>query len=349
MVRLQQAKRSFITRNINLTLATKIEERVPKQGDLFLARVDRVRQHTRIENPHGRRVHLYPGDEIIIATGRRYATDQFYAEVPGACGPCHLVAAGGLAADVISKSAKVKAATEITLLGALVNKHEQTLNLSQFISLPILTLPKSLIPTLVVVGSDMNSGKTTTVSACINGLSQQGCQVVGAKLTGTGAGPDYWRMLDAGASEVIDFVDAGHCSTVGLDTTELTGILRRIKQFATQKNADFLIVELADGILQPETRSLLEYSDFINEFSGALVASDSAVAAVMSAETLVSQGIPVYGISGLLTQSLLACEEVAIATGLPVLTPDDLAAENTMEYLKAAILRDQRSVAVSFS
>ncbi len=55
----------------------------------------------------------------------------------------------------------------------------------------------------------MNAGKTTTAASLIKGVTAYGMKVGAAKITGTGAGGDFWFMIDSGTEPVLDFVDAG--------------------------------------------------------------------------------------------------------------------------------------------
>lgn len=338
--RIANAKRSYITRNVDLTVASAICQGQPGSGDLILARVDRIRNHTRLENNLGRREHLYPGDEIIVAAADRYATGQFHARVPAELGACHLVAAGGIAAEVTQRNRGIKAATEITALGLLCDKQGSVVNLSQFAPLSALqSNPISLerLPTLLVMGSDMNSGKTTLACAAANGFRQAGYCVSATKLTGTGAGPDYWRMKDAGANRVVDFLDAGYASTVGMTPLQLVDILQRFKTDALQQGADILIVEVADGVLQPENRALLESGIFLDEISAALIAADGAIAATMTAQTVLHAGISVLGVGGLISKSPLSCDEARHSLGLPILELDDFHRNDTRDYLLGSL------------
>ena len=69
-------------------------------------------------------------------------------------------------------------------------------------------------PTVIlVVGSSMDSGKTTAASSVVHGLSRSNALVCAAKLTGTASLKDRLIMEDAGAAEVLDFTDVGHAST----------------------------------------------------------------------------------------------------------------------------------------
>lgn len=339
MKRIEKARRSYITRNVDLSDASRVIDRKPGQGDLVLARLDRIRQHTRLENIYGRREFIFPGDEMILAAGNRYATSQFHAELPASLGQCHLVAAGGIAATMLQRSRQVKAATEITLLGVLANAENQPLNLMQYRTLKRAAVCAELsIPVLLVLGSDMDSGKTSLACAAINSFTSVGYKVAAAKLTGTGAGPDYWKMRDSGAYRVMDFLDAGLPSTPGMSSAELTEMLFDFKADAIDNGADLLIVEVADGVMQSDNQALLSSSRFVSQFNGALVAGDSAVAAVMAAQAVIHAGVPVLGIGGVFTRSPLSMEEVSNNTGLPVLTLEQFDSEHVREYLLSALL-----------
>ncbi|WP_341854374.1 hypothetical protein [Brachybacterium sp. GPGPB12] len=107
--RVERAKHSFSTRTVgaHLRRAREVElitgEHVPRPGEVLLAEVTKVGHHKRLESPVSRRQILFPGDEIVVAYGDRYAADQFLAMIPGDLGPAHLAAAGGLASRVLER------------------------------------------------------------------------------------------------------------------------------------------------------------------------------------------------------------------------------------------------------
>ena len=107
--------------NIDFSDATRLltANTYPEIGDLVLARVVRTGQHRRIELPCGRRSTMHVGDEIVVAFGARYASDQFEAGLPVQLGACHLVAAGGVAASAYCKHSRMKNPTEIATIGIL--------------------------------------------------------------------------------------------------------------------------------------------------------------------------------------------------------------------------------------
>lgn len=324
--RLTRAKRSYVTRHVDLARCERLLDDVAvNDGDLLLARVGRIRQHPRLELVDGRRAHLYPDDEIILSAGRRYASDQFTAELPE-LGAAHLAAAGGIAAQVVSRHAKMKPPTEIEILGVLADSDGVAVNLKQFGWLPEVPAdaPDSGLKTLLVVGTGMNSGKTTLASTLVHSLGRMGGKVMAVKLTGTGSGPDVWRFLDAGATQAYDFTDAGLSGTWQHPTPVIIDIAERFTALAKSEEMDYLVIELADGFLQQETHALLSDERFRGLIDGCFTAADCAPGALMLAQLLAALGLPVLGISGLVTRSPLLIDEVAARTGLPVPTIEQL-------------------------
>lgn len=322
--RLTAAKRAFTTRNVDLAAATRLVRSGwrPEPGDLILARVIRLGQHRRLENIHGRRGDLYVGDEIIVAFGNRYAPDQFEAYVPQSLEPCHLVAGGGVAALAVNRHAAVKAPTDIEVIGVLVGENGRALNLRDFATVQ----PASDRPPLViaVVGSSMNAGKTTTVAGLVHGLTRAGFRVGAAKLTGTGSGGDLWTMRDAGAELAVDFTDAGHASTFGVADHNLGAITCALLARLAQEQVDVGIVEIADGLLQSETASLVEQATAQGWVDGFVFAAADAMGAAFGCRWLQDRGIVPLAVSGLVSASPLAARETRSATGLAVATLAEL-------------------------
>jgi len=226
---LESAKRAYTTRRCDfgdvrylLTAGT-----APQAGDVVLARVEEIGQHSGLHAVSGRRSTLFVGDEIIVAFGNRYAPDQFEAVVPTDLGPCQLAAGGGVAARVVASHVKMRKATQLRPLGLLADANGRPLNLQHY-SLPCVEGRPRRPVTIAVVGTSMNSGKTTTAAHLVRGLRAAGLAVSAAKVTGTGAGGDPWLMRDAGAAQVLDFTDAGHASTYKLPLETLCDCIDRV-------------------------------------------------------------------------------------------------------------------------
>lgn len=324
--RLKAAKAAFSTRRVPINLATKLltGRTVPKAGDLVLAEVTRIRQHSKLQMPTGRRTTLFPGDEIVVAYGNRYASGQFEAEVPGSLDPCHLVAAGGMAANALSWHDSLKSPTQITPIGILADNKGKPFNLADYAIKAHLMQAYPRPVTFAIAGSSMDAGKTTTAAHLIKGMTRAGLRVGAAKVTGTGAGGDYWFMRDAGAEWVVDFTDAGHASTYKLSMRELDNVFATLVGHLQEQKPDAIVIEIADGLLQQETAALLSSPQFAANVDGVVFAALGSMEAAAGVDWLRARNLPVVAISGRLSASPLAIKETTKATGVPVLTKDQL-------------------------
>lgn len=332
--RLADVRWGFSTRRVQMPEhAIRVRQAArPCPGDLVLASVKSIGQHSRLELATGRRSQLYAGDRIVVAYGNRYAPDQFEAEVPADLGECHLVAAGGIASRMISRNARVKNPTKIEPLGLLAHADGTPLNLRAW-RLDSRSIPKSLPPVIVVAGTAMNSGKTTAAASLIKGLQRAGWRVGAAKVTGTGAGGDFWHMKDAGAVCVVDFTDAGYASTYMLAPQEVEKVFLRLLSHLGLLRLDAIVVEVADGILQMESAGLLASPGFSYYCDGLLFAASDSMGAVAGVQWLQMKGLSVAAVTGSLTTSPLAIREATSALGLPVLRKRDLSDAATASHL----------------
>ncbi len=295
----------------------------PRSGDLVLARIVQLGHHRHIEQPNGRRAVLHDDDEIIVTYGDRYATDQFESQVPATLGQAQLVASGGIASEVLSRSLAVRRATEIEPLGLLGDAKGRPLNIEDFALQPV--TPQVARPrTVAVIGTAMNSGKTTTVHCMVHGLSKAGVRVGATKVTGTGSGNDYWCMLDAGAHVMLDFTDVGLASTYRQPMDVVETKFAELINHLTASGAALNLVEVADGIYQHETSRLLESPIFRSMVDAVVFAAPDSMGAVAGIRHLQNLGHEVLAVTGLLTRSPLAVREASAVTGLPVLTREEL-------------------------
>lgn len=322
--RLARVKQSFATRRVPLEsiafLDTEAEALSP--GDLVIARIEEIGHHTRIERPDGRRAVLFPGDEVLLACGARYAPDQFEAHSPCALGPAHLAAAGGIAGLVEASHERMKPATGITLIAAACDATGRRLTLADH---AVKTAPRPVsVPVLAVCGTSMNSGKTHTVAAITRGFSRAGYRVAALKVTGTGAGGDLWLFEDAGAHFAADFTDAGFGTTYRAPVEAITEGARRLISTAEDAGAEVIVLEVADGLRQDETAMLMRSDTFRNLLSGVVFAAGDAMGAEAGVAWLRQAGHHVRAVSGLLTRSPLAMREASLALDLPCLTPAEL-------------------------
>ncbi len=347
--RLKQAKIAYTLRNVNLGMAENLyfdADYSPRPGDMVLARVDKIGQHGGVELRSGRRSTLYVGDEVVVCYGNRYAPDQFEAEVPEDMGPCHLVAAGGMAGMVLSSYSSMKEPTAITPIGLLANASNNVMNIADW-AMPHIDYVGARPLTVAVLGTTMNSGKTTSLTNFIRGLVSSGKKVGAAKITGTGAGKDVWLMSDAGAFPTYDFTDAGHVSTYKVAHDSVEEIFSILTGHLAHAGVDIIVLEIADGIFQSETAALLSSHIFKSSVDHILFASRDSAGAVGGVDLIARQGLDVIAVSGVLTNSPLAASEAAKFTGLPVIHTSMLCDPATcLELLQQKTRKIEQAMAV---
>ncbi|MDO5634420.1 MAG: DUF1611 domain-containing protein [Micrococcus sp.] len=309
---------------------------VPQAGTVVIARVTEILQHKRIETPESRKAILFQGAVVMLAYGHRYAADQFLAEVPNALGPCHLVAAGGLAGWVTAQHAGIDEPTRIEPLGILADEngpvHLADAAPCVLTAVPAVGATQAELdavlphrpPVIAVLGTSMNSGKSTAMACLINGLTAAGLRVNAGKATGTGAGNDPMLYVDAGAREVRDFTDFGHPTTFRLDLASVRALTVSLIDVLSADRPDVVVVEIADGVYQGETAALLADPLFQASVDGVLFSATDALGAVAGVSVLESAGMPVLGVSGVLTSSPLATLEAREVLSVPVEATFDL-------------------------
>ncbi len=339
---LARAKRSFVTRRVELSDVSGLVTagHAPRSGDLLLARVGRIGHHKRLERPDGRRAHLFAGDHVVVAYGERYAPDQFGGVLPADLEQCALVAAGGIAAQEQCRHRAVSAPTVLEPVGLLADSNGHVLNLMRYAVAPD-DLPTEArpIPALAVFGNSMNAGKTTALARLALGLARAGKRVACIKVTGTGAGGDYWMMHDAGAVWVGDFTDMGHATTVSLSRERIEALAAGLIAHAHAASPDVVLIEIADGLLQRETALLAESRDLRERIDGVIFAGADAMGALNGVAMLRHQGHRVLGVSGAFTAAPLAMTEVAAHLDVPVLEKTDLSNPHQAAALLAAATR----------
>ena len=347
-VRLRLASWAFTTRRVPPGAATTILDpagRTPEVGDVVLARVDALGHHQALQLISGRRRHLFPGDEVVVAYGNRYASSQFESFVPESMGPCHLVAGGGIASRAANWHASVsRGPTEITPIGLLGDSSGKPINLRDY-AMELKQADGRFSPTvLAVIGTSMDSGKTQTCVYLTRGLIAAGLRVGYAKITGTGAGGDYWWLRDAGADPVVDFTDLGLPSTYLTPADEVQKALTLLTDHIAAQGVDAIVIEIADGVLQAETAELLSSDTFAKRVGGIVLAAGDSMGALAGVSWLQQRRTPVLALSGVLTAAPLQVAETFAATGLPCYNRPELAtASNAMDLLGQA----QRHIATT--
>lgn len=300
----------------------------PAPGDVVIARISGIANHKRVETEGSRKAIIYEDALVALAYGHRYAADQFLAHVPPNLGRCHLVAAGGVAGTVTQVHALIDAPTGIEPLGLLCDADGvvNLLGAAPYQNVPVVQAPASRPEVIAMLGTSMNSGKSTVMSCLVNGLSKAGYRVGAGKVTGTGAGNDRMHYFDAGANEAIDFTDFGYGTTFRLDFAAIRALTVNMVDVLSRGN-DIVLIEIADGICQEETAALLRDDVFHHTVDQVGFAAIDALGARAGVDSLTAAGLKVGLVSGVLTSSPLATAEAAALVagfGVPVIGTYDL-------------------------
>ncbi len=296
-------------------LTTDIEA-PPCVGDIVIVRVDSIGNHAKIMTAQGERLRLYPGDLLVGTLGNRYATDAYEAEVR-TTQSLHILTNAGMIGTVRSRHKGCKRPTKVTFVGYLADPAGRRLNLKELVFRPKQSA-SPLQNIILMVGSGMNSGKTTTARKLMKALLQQDIRVSACKVTGSVSTNDYAEYNATSAQFVRDFSDYGFPSTYLCPEQELVDLFRTMMVDAADIYPDATIVEIADGLLQRETRLLLESEEVHNQVSGVVLAAPCSSSALYSLDKLQALGYPVLAVSGMITSSPLFMRELSVHSTTPV-------------------------------
>ena len=319
--RLERAKAAFATRRVDYArVRTLLTGDIrPHSGDIVLARVDEIGKQARLELASGRRAVMFPGDEILVAYGNRYAPDQYEAIVGLDLAPCDLVAAGGVAAIEIARHRRMIHPTRITPIGLAADAEGRRLNLMDFRAEASDALPR--IPAVLSLGTSMNAGKSLAAASMVRGFRRLGHRVAALKITGTGSGGDLWIVGDAGAEMAADFTDAGFPSTYLVAIPDLERAAWRLMNLAAETGCDIAVIEIADGLQQLETAALIRSAAIRRVTLGTLFSAYDSMGAMSGVATLREAGHDLAGLSGRIGLSPLGVREAEAATGLRYFSP----------------------------
>ncbi|MFB6282488.1 MAG: hypothetical protein ABEK59_00945 [Halobacteria archaeon] len=256
----------------------------PEHGDVVAVKVKELQgDYTELDMEGAETVELSEGDVFIGAFGNRSALKGYVGEVPDKVSvgqELALIGAGGIVGDYISKTNEYGPPVVLEFLG-YVEKDGSLLNTEAHGVRPAERIEND-VPTLAVVATRMEAGKTTLASNIIGQLDDEGYDVASLKLTGSGNERDRMSMFEAGSEVSHDFVDAGLVTTV----TERRDVVSRARALISEVSGvdvDVLVVEFGAGLISP--------------YGGATVMRDMEVRTAIDA--VVGVAITVPGAEGL--------------------------------------------------
>lgn len=272
--------------------------------------VGSITEFYHVEDRSGHMVKVEPGDWVIGALGDRAATLEgvgSWRDI-GADGEMNTLTSAGLMGRFTSFSMLLADPLRLRYRGHLCRDNRKVC-MSEFAMTA--TSHAFNVPTVMLVGTSMSAGKTTTGRRVCKELDRAGLFVVGAKLTGAGRYRDILSYLKTGATEIFDFVDAGMPSTVVAEA-DYRSAIRPLLNYINDLQPDFLVAEAGASPLEPYNGAALldELGD--NTICTILCASDPY--AVVGVEQ--AFGLRPDLVTGPATQTSAAVELVYKLTGL---------------------------------
>jgi len=197
----------------------------------------------------GRLVEVGANDRVVGALGTRAATLEVVGDwravgddrVFDALTPAGLLGRVTSKSDVVPDLVRLQYEGHFSVDGKLAR-------MDDFVPAP--ATGSFDLPVVLIVGSSMSAGKTTTGRAIVRALCATGRRVVAAKLTGAARYRDVLSLGDAGAEWIFDFVDAGLPSTV-CDAAEFRSRLGALLARMGELPANVAVFEAGASPLEP--------------------------------------------------------------------------------------------------
>ncbi|MBK9982009.1 MAG: hypothetical protein IPP15_06205 [Saprospiraceae bacterium] len=325
-------KKTFVCRNV---AAFNLRKDVPRNyalqdGDVGIFEVLHIGKHSKIQADSKQNITIVEGDHIMAAFGTRYATAQIEGYLPDHIDQeLHILGAGGTVGVVRSMHAAFEdiGPTSLRLIGLAVNPQGEVINTKKIEKHRMIGFKGKTINSAKVIlslGSSMDSGKTTSAAYLVHGLKKQGKKVAFIKLTGTIFSKDCDLVFDLGADMVADFGEFGFPSTYMCDEKELLDLYASLLKVVMHSKPDYIVMEIADGLYERETKMLLTNPRFISTIDGVMFSAADSLAAINGVHVLNQWDIYPDCLSGLFTASPLLIREVKENTDVPVFNIQEL-------------------------
>ena len=221
-----------------------------KTGDYVVGKItDTGSDILKIELTNGRMRSIMKGDLVVGALGERYATLEAtgsWQEVEED-GKMHLLTGAGLFGKCTSKSVYLPNLIEIQYVGH-TSRDGKICVMDDYV--PDIKFSKFNTPVVLVVGTSMSAGKTTSAKIIVNHLKRAGLKIVAGKLTGASRYSDILSFKDVGADFIFDFVNIGLPSTI-YPREKYRKKLIKLLSTINKVDADVAVIELGASPLEP--------------------------------------------------------------------------------------------------
>ena len=299
--KIRLTKISSIVRRLHLPYEVEISPVItPCEGGVIVVEaLDHAGKNNVFELSSGRIGKLIKGDIIPAVLGKRRALREYSCDIPHSLKPgdeLYFSCESGLVGEINGVNENWGTPMKVKVLGSL-KKGKKFLNIKDY-GLKKTFSKKNSVPIIAVVGTCMDSGKTTIICKIAQYLRNKGVKISGAKLTGVAFMQDPFKMKDSGIDPVVDFVDAGLPSTCGNSEEVLQAVFSIIGE-VNKSHPDVIIAEFGDGLIgEYHVSNILKNEWFKKQVKVLIVAANDLVAAWGAKQFVQSLGLDVDLFSG---------------------------------------------------
>ena len=312
---------SSVTRNSDLWRKPFDTAMVDRQdwstGDYVVGRVTGKRNRLyQCETKTGRMADVVRGDLIIGALGERAATLEGVGDwrAVGENLKLDALTGAGLLGKATSISPLLPELMSLDYLGHIM-RNGRKLGMEDFVTpAPALKFDK---PVVLLIGTSMSAGKTSSGQVIIRALNYMGLNVAAGKFTGAARYRDILKFRDAGATCVVDFVDAGLSSTVCSEQRFREALELMLSKVAASQ-PDILVVAAGASPMEPYNGALV--MEYLSDQACFTVLCASDPYAVLGVQTAYGDHLKANLVSGPTTNTTAALSLVKELTGLPALS-----------------------------
>jgi hypothetical protein len=263
-----------------------------------------------IELTTGRMVEVLNGDLVVGAFGVRRATLEVVGDWQHIQPDNRMEALteGGLLGKATSVSFMVSNVPPLIYQGH-ITRNGQKVCMKDFV--PPVEITSYKCPTIMMIGTSMSSGKTSTARVIIHELKRAGFNVVGAKFAGAGQYHDILTMKDAGALNCFDFVDVGLPSSI-CDPEDYRLSLRQLLSLINAEKPDVVVAEVGASPFEPYNGSIV-LEEINDQICCTIMCASDPYAVVGVSQSF---GLNPDVISGIVTANTAGVELVEKLTGI---------------------------------
>jgi hypothetical protein len=304
-------------------------------GDFVVGRAAGKRNRLyQCETKTGRMADMVRGDLMVGALGQRAATLECVGDWRDTSSTLELdsMTSAGLLGRATSLSPLLPDLMRLEYRGHVI-RDGRKLGMMDFVR-PVEKTSLE-IPVVLLIGTSMSAGKTSSGQVIIRALNYLGLNPAAAKLSGAARYRDILKFRDAGARNVIDFVDAGLPSTVCPQDVFRQAMDLMLSRIALS-DADVFVAEAGASPLEPYNGAVVvEYLKDLSRFN-VLCASDPY--AVLGVQTAYGEQLQADIVAGPAANTVAAIDLVRQLTGLKALNLLDRATYPELVRLLTAAL-----------